>query len=366
MDMKVISGDSHVNEPPNVFQERLPEPLRDIGPKIVACDDGGEGWTWEGRKPASFGLNALAGKTFEHAVNAGLKFADIRPGNYEPNEFLNDQDLDGVDGSILFPGTAMGFVGIQNKELRVECMKAYNDWIIDDFCSADLRRLFALAMLPVDDEVELAVAEMERSVKKGHRGAIIPTWPEVQYDDPRYEPLWTAAERLDIPLFFHRAIGRGFGSDNTNVRPFVARIVWMWFACIPALTTLIFSGVFSRHPRLTVIAGEENFGWMPFWSEQADDQFRRQKSWSNLTFEEYPSAYIKRQVGTTFLEDHAGVRVLDLCPVDNLLWSSDYPHSTTLWPNSRDFIGSMLGNVDEKMRRKLLAGNAMRLLHLTR
>jgi hypothetical protein len=133
MEYHVVSTDSHVNEPPHCFVDRFPSHLKQLAPRIVQTPDGGEGWTCEGRKPAGFGIGSLAGKRFEDYKFSGMKFSDLLPGNYDPIEHLKDQDRDGVDASIIYPGYGMILPALRNAELRVASLRAYNDWLAEEF-----------------------------------------------------------------------------------------------------------------------------------------------------------------------------------------------------------------------------------------
>jgi len=367
MNYRAISGDSHVNEPPNCFQDRLPAHLREAGPKIVETDDGGQGWTWEGRKAQSFGLGSLAGRSFEEYQDKGLRFSDLLPGNYDPVAHLKDQDRDGVDASVIYPGYAMGLPAIKDTELRLACYRAYNDWLADEFSAADPRRIVALAMLPVDDGVDTAVAELRRSVNKGHRGGILPSYPDKLFTDPEYDPLWAAAQELDAPLHFHRAIGRNI-PRGMSVTPhpgtMVASIVLRFFSALEPLSHIIFGGALHRFPGLKLVSAESDAGWLAFYMALCDDQWNRQRHWSHLELTAPPSEYIRRQVYLTFMDDPVACANIRMTGADNLMWASDYPHSVTTWPNSRDYIEKQMAPCSAEERDKLCAGNAVRLYHL--
>ena len=367
MNYKVISSDSHVNEPPNCFSERLPARLRDAGPKIVSSGEGGEGWTVEGRPAMNFGLGSLAGKSFEEYKDKGISFADLLPGNYDPTEHLKDQDRDGVDASVIYPGFAMGLPTIKDRELRLACFRAYNDWLAEDFAGASPQRIVALAMLPVDDGIDEAVAELRRCVKKGHRGGILPTYPDKLFTDPEYNALWAAAQELDAPLHFHRAIGRNI-PRGMSVTPhpgtMVASIVLRFFAALEPLSHIIFSGALHRFPGLKLVSAESDAGWFAFFITLSDDQWTRQRHWSKLESTAPPSEYIRRQVFLTFMDDTVACANLKFTGSDNLMWASDYPHSVTTWPNSRSYIEKQMAPCTPEERAKLTAGNAVKLYHL--
>jgi predicted TIM-barrel fold metal-dependent hydrolase len=367
MEYHVISTDSHVNEPPNCFVGRFPAHLKESAPKIVPTDDGGEGWTCEGRKAMGFGIGSLAGKRFEDYQLSGMKFSDLLPGNYDPVEHLKDQDRDGVDASIIYPGYGMTLPTIKDQALRLASFRAYNDWMAEDFAAANPGRIIGLAMLPVDDGVEGAVAELRRAVKKGHRGGILPTYPDRFYADPEYDPLWAAAQELGVPLHFHRAIGRnvppGMGL-SPHPGTFVASIVLRFFAPIEPISHILFAGVLQRFPGLKLVSAESDSGWLAFFMQACDDQWERQRHWAKLPLTRPPSEIIREQVFVTFMDDTVGCNNLAFTGADNLMWASDYPHSVTTWPNSRRYIEKQMKGVAPEARARLLAGNAVRLYGL--
>src|SRR3990172_4096126 len=170
---RVISADCHINEPPNVF-DRGPAPLRDRAPRMLRAPDGGDGWSFDGRPPKrSFGVEAMAGRTVGGKVS-GLRFDEILPGNYDGAAHARDMLLDGVDVSIVYPAHAI-FVYLEpDRELGLACLRSYNDWLLEEFQSADSARIVGLPLLPVDDGIEVCVAELERVVAKGARAGFIP------------------------------------------------------------------------------------------------------------------------------------------------------------------------------------------------
>ncbi len=254
MNYRAISGDSHVLEAPGTFQDRLPNALKEQGPRIIECEDGGQGWSWEGRKPRSFGLDAMAGKSdFKEFKDHGLRFSDLRKGNWEANAHLADQDLDRVDCSVLYPGSALGIASaVKDRELRLACIRAYNDWLLDDFQAVNPARLVALAILPIDDGMDEILKEMQRVAKKGCRGALLLTYPDKLYTDKYYEPLWAAASEMRMPLHFHRSSGKHVprGTSDVAGKLMVAGIVLRFFAALEPITHILFTGALHRHPGL--------------------------------------------------------------------------------------------------------------------
>jgi predicted TIM-barrel fold metal-dependent hydrolase len=261
----------------------------------------------------------------------------------------------------------MGLPTIKDRELRLACFRAYNDWLAEDFAGANPQRIVALAMLPVDDGIDEAVAELRRCVKKGHRGGILPTYPDKLFTDPEYNVLWAAAQELDAPLHFHRAIGRNIPrgmSITPHPGTMVASIVLRFFAALEPLSHIIFGGALHRYPGLKLVSAESDAGWLAFFMTVSDDQWTRQRHWSKLELTAPPSEYIRRQVFLTFMDDAVACANLKFTGSDNLLWASDYPHSVTTWPNSRSYIEKQMAPCTPEERAKLTAGNAVKLYHL--
>ncbi len=369
MQYRAISADSHILEAPDCFQDRLASKLKEQGPKIIDCEDGGQGWSWEGRKPRSFGLDASAGKgSFLEFKEHGQRFSDLRKGNYEPNAHLADQDVDGVNCSVLYPGAMMGMPSnIKDRELRLACVRAYNDWLIDEFETVNRDRLVALAVIPIDDGIEESLKEMQRTAKKGCRGAFIVTYPEKLYHDSCYEPLWKAAQELQMPLHFHRATGKTFPRGFSDPIPgtiSVGGIVLRFFAAMEPITHILFSGALQRYPGLRLVSAESDAGWVAFYTKLCDDQWTRQRHWSKLPLDNPPSEHIRKQIFFTFMDDEVACANVKFTGADNLMWASDYPHSVTTWPKSHQFIADQMKHNSPEERDKLSWRNAASLYRL--
>ncbi len=367
-DVRVISADCHINEPPHVF-ERVPAEYRDRIPRMMRGADGGDGWSFDGKAPKrTFGIEAMAGRAKGEYQLEGLTFDQILPGNYDGKAHVEDMSKDGVDVSIVYPGHAI-FVYLEpDRALALACMRSYNDWVLQEFQAAAPERLVALPMLPVDDGPEAGVTEMERVQALGARGCFIPGMPRRPYNDSYYEPLWQAASASGMPLTFHRTFG-GAPPDvdwdelvEQNVS--VAGIVNRFFSAVRPLTYLVLNGVFDRNPGLKLVAGEVNCGWIPFWAQTMDDTLRTEGAWAGLELGRAPSQYLGDNVFVTVLDDHVGFdmmrrgqpRLADMC-----MFSSDYPHSVTLWPQSREHIAELTAGMREDDVRKVLSGNAERV-----
>jgi hypothetical protein len=187
MEHRVISADCHLLEPPWVF-DRVPAEYRERAPKVRRGADGGDGWSLDGGPPKrTFGVEAMAGRAKRDYRKDGLRFEEIMPGNYDGAAHVKDMDQDGVDVSVVYPANSIFIYAVEDRGLALACMRAFNDWVLEEFQGANPRRLVGLPMLPVDDGIEVAIAELDRGLAKGARAAFIPGIPRRPYHDP-YSP----------------------------------------------------------------------------------------------------------------------------------------------------------------------------------
>ncbi|HXA28441.1 MAG TPA: amidohydrolase family protein [Candidatus Angelobacter sp.] len=369
MQYQVISTDNHINEPPGTYVDRVPAALRDRAPRIMRGPDGGDGWSFDGKPPkTTFGLGAVGAtseQNYKQYRTGGIKFEELLPGNYEGAAHIKDNERDGVDAATIYPAAVGAAYGLQDRELALACVRAYNDWLIEDFCSADPKRLLSLPFMPVDDGIETIVREAERVVAKGAAGLYLPL-PDVAYHDAMYAPLWKVAVEARIPVTIHR-VGV---NKRQNVEAVldaapglnVVGIVQRFFSAINPISNIIFTGLFERFPDLVFVAAEVNCAWLPALAQQMDSEFERMRHWSNLPFTKQPSSYLGKNVFVTILDDFVGCNMAKTDPVlaAATMFSSDYPHSTTLWPRSKEYIAKMTDGMSADTRHAILAGNAVR------
>jgi predicted TIM-barrel fold metal-dependent hydrolase len=375
MQYSLISADSHLIEPRDLFVERLPEQFRDRAPRVLPGRDGGDGWSFDGGPPhRTFGLEAVAGQKLKGVPfqAEGLTWDQILPGNYDGAAHLADMDRDGVDASVLYSGpVGLSSFALPDREYALAVMRTYNDWLLEDFSGVAPERLVGLALLPTDDGQDVMLAEFERCLAKHARGFNLPGSPEKAYFDPYYEPLWEAASDAGTPLSFHRNHGGRPRGDLSGFRPDlpgvnVGGIVARFFTAIDPFTYMIFSGVFERFPDLKIVAAEVNCGWLPFWRENMDQNYEQQRGWAQVPINRMPSEFVGRNVFVTTLDDHVGYDAIRRDPSlgDAVMYSTDYPHSVTLWPNSATLSKELTEGFDDATRAKVLAGNAASLYHL--
>ena len=368
----MISSDSHIVEPPDLWTARMPKRFGDRAPHVVSLDDG-DWWFVDGRKTQSF-IGIQTGVRFAKDPDrlvTSARFEQVRPAAYDPRRYLDENEQDGVWGSVIYPSEGLVIFSVPNTEVVTAAMRAYNDWLAE-FCAEDRSRLKGLAMVNVD-EVDDAVAELERVARLGLAGALVtvkpPAW--APFHSKAYEPLWAAAQDLALPLSLHVATDRGdprggdaaFTLDVKNVPPAV--FINKDYQVRQALADLILEGVFERFPRLRIGSVEHELGWIPFFLAQMDYTYTDRPARGEwYRFREHgvlPSEFWHRNCFASFQEDAIGVRLRDVIGVPALLWGSDYPHTESTWPRSREIVAEFLAGVPAEESQAIVAGNAARL-----
>lgn len=366
---RIISADSHVNPPKDLWTRRAPEKLKDRAPRVESTAQG-DFWLTDSQITGAIGLDASAGRTPEQFKSHGLTYKDMRPGSYDPASRLADMDIDGVDAEVLYFGGPVTQYP-KDPELRGFVIRTYNDWM-KELSDAAPSRLVGLAHIPLID-LEEGMAELKRVAKLGLRGFHVDPFPDERgakpLHDPAYEPFWALVGETGLPVSFHIVGPRKQNVAETFANP-MAGIKETFIAIAPisiceVVSTLVFTGVLARHPSLRFVLVECGIGWIPYFVERMDQTFEKHRFWTKSIIEEKPSFYWYRQGHATFIRDLAGVEARKRAGVQNIMWSTDYPHSDSTWPKSRAALEEHFANVPNDERRLITGENAARLYHLS-
>ena len=369
---RIISSDDHVFEPQDMWTGRVEPKFGDRAPRIVREESGVDWWYCDGLRVVSVEPATQAGVRFVEPEKLKIDrdtFEDVRPGAYVPEEHVKDMDIDGIDVSIVYPTVGLTLFRLPDSELLTALFKTYNDWIAE-FCKPFPNRLKGIAMLNVDD-IQDGINELERCAKLGFAGAMITSYPpeEKLYDLPEYEPLWAAAQDLEVPISLHVSTNRmSPGREHLDflfASPAFMSNIDHWARM--SIAQMIFSGVFERYPKLRVVAVEHELSWVPHFLERIDFTYtQRQVEFAPYRFKEdmLPSDYFHQNVTLSFQEDALGIKLREVIGVDKLLWGADYPHPESTFPKSREILEQMLVECSEEEKAKIVGGNASRIYHL--
>ncbi len=369
---RIISSDNHVIEPAELWADKVDSKFRERAPHVVYSDQpggdvNGDWWFYDGYKVMSPTMGTLAGVRFEEPerINLKGKMEDVILGGYIPEEHVKDLDIDGVDVSILYPTVGLLLYSVPDSQLLTSILSTYNDWLAE-FCKPFPKRLLGIAMLNVDD-VPASIKEMERCKKMGLPGAMITVYPPEahSYDKPEYEPLWAAAQDLDMPLSLHVGTnrpnpGQVIDFESATATQFSNNDHWVRMS----IGNMIFSGVFERYPKLQIGAIENELSWIPHFLDRIDYNYtQRQSEVAPYRFkgDTLPSDFFHSNVFVSFQEDALGIRDRDIIGVDQLMWASDYPHPESTFPRSREIIEQVLEDCTEEEKAKIVGLNAARV-----
>jgi predicted TIM-barrel fold metal-dependent hydrolase len=361
---KLISADSHVSEPPDLWVERVDRRYRDRAPRLVIDPPGLQGayFLYEGYPPHPIGIGLAAGKSPEELAEFLTKatYADARPGGWDPAERLKDNEIDGVEADVLYTTLGFRIFWIKDAGLQQECFRVYNDWLAQ-YCSYAPQRMAGLALISLYDP-EAGARELVRCAKMGLKGAMIWCSPPADrpYSSDLYDPFWATAQELRMPVSLHAITGMGAESQwNWGER--YMRTTVLSHEVEKSFSVLIFSGVLDRFPELQIVSAENNCGWIPYYLQRMDRLFERNRVASGFKLKLKPSEYFRRQMWCTYIDDYVGVQNRHFIGVDRMMWSSDYPHQASSWPHSQEVVARDFAAASPEERFQITRGNAARL-----
>jgi predicted TIM-barrel fold metal-dependent hydrolase len=380
----IIDVDSHVSEPGDLWTSRMSvAKWGSLVPHVRRDESTGEDFWYVGDKRLmGVGAAAIAG-WHDFFPSHPPTLAEADPGAFDPTARLQRMDEYGLQAQLLYPnvlGTFSGlFLGLEDPQLSLECVRAYNDFL-SDFCSVDPDRLVPLTVVPFWD-LEASRREIERCGEMGHRGVVMAAhhtavgFPELA--DPYWTPLLDVAQSLGQSINFHigfsqltendleKAVGSAF-----DARTFARDSVLMFVGNISTITEIVLSGLCDRFPRLPFVSVESGAGYLPFLLEAMDWQWRNSGCATKFAGASLPSEIFRRQIyGTWWFEARSRDAVRDLA--DNIMFETDYPHPTSLSPGPASFAEvpresarrSLSGMPDDVIR-KVLHDTAARLYRL--
>ena len=363
MPTSVISADSHVTEPPDTYLSRIDPKYRDDAPRIVHDDNLGDIFHIPGMKvPVPMGLVAAAGKQAEELRTFGVKFEDLHRGGWDPEARLADQDRDGVAAEVIYPTVGMALCNHKDIDYKRATMQAYNRWMAE-YCGAHPDRLIGIGQTAMRTPAE-GIDDLHEIKDLGLRGVMMPGTPgHEDYDHTDYDPFWETAIGLGLPLSFHVLTTR----DTSPVRgPKLNGFMSIIRANQDVMGTMVFGGVFERHPDLRIVCVEADAGWVPHYMYRMDHAYKRHRHWLTGTeLTRLPSEYFRECVYTTFQDDWVAFQVADLLNDERLMWANDFPHSDSTWPWSQEMLAEHTKHLTDVQRDRILHDNCAALYGIT-
>jgi predicted TIM-barrel fold metal-dependent hydrolase len=391
---KIISVDDHVLEPSNVWQDRLPEKFKATGPRLerrkvknmqfvggvfsydeATPDEDGiwcDWWLIEDLRWPLTRLSAAAGYPRDEVTVSPITMDDMRKGCWDPKARLEDMDVNHVEASLSFPSfprfCGQTFLERNDKELADLCVKAYNDWMFDEWCAGSNGRLIPLPIIQLWD-ADLAAAEVHRSAARGGHAVCfseIPPFlglPSVHGNG--WDPFFQACADTETVVCMHIGSSSKMPSTSPDAPAAVGSTLTYMNAAM-SLTDFLMSGVFERFPKLEVAYSEGQIGWIPYVLERADKVWEDNRGWGGVSekVKRKPSEYYYEHVYGCFFDDPHGLQSLDSVGVDNITFETDYPHSDSTWPHTKKVAEEIMRGLTQEQVDKICRTNAIRMLRL--
>ena len=390
---RIISVDDHVVEPAHVWKDWMPSRFADRAPRIERRGIGpmvhvGGGsyeisWDREGPQADCWIFEDLVYVHKRHVAAAGfdrddmtmspITYDEMRPGCYQPKPRIDDMELNHVEASLCFP-TFPRFCGqtftaaTTDRDLGMACVRAYNDWMVEEWCGESGGRLIPLCLIPLWD-ADLAATEVRRNADRGVRAVCFSEIPPhlglPSIHSGYWDPFFAASAETGTVVCMHIGSSSKMPATSADAPASVAATLSFGNA-MASLADFLFSGVLIRFPSLKLAYSEGQIGWLPYILERADDVWEDHRAWtgSHDLVPEPPSTYYYRQVFGCFFKDRHGLESLDRVGIDNVTFETDYPHTDSTWPETKKVAEAMMADLTDEQIYKIVRGNAIRMLDL--
>ena len=394
---RIISVDDHVIEPPGVWQDRLPEKFKDRGPRMVrdtaeftflggkfdfrrgvegapACD----WWLYDDLEYPTPRLSAAVGFDRDEVTLEPITLDEMRKGCWDVKARIEDMAMNHVDGSLCFPSfprfCGQTFMERDDKELADLCVKAYNDWMIDEWCGTSDGFLLPLIIIQLWDP-EAAADEVRRGAARGCRAVCFSEQPaalglpSIHDEDRHWDPFFAACEETGTVICMHIGSSSKMPSTSADAPPAVGSSL-VYANAQGALMDWLFCGAFVRFPQLKIAFSEGQIGWMPYALERADKVWEHNRGWAGVADQvpEPPSTYVAGHVYGCIFDDEHGLDNRHKIGMDMITFETDYPHSDSTWPHTLEVAKKITSAADMSGDEihKLMRGNAIEMLGLDR
>ena len=389
---RIISVDDHVVEPAHVWQSWLPERFRAEGPRVERRGIGDMkhigGGVYEqefdpdGRPADCWVFGDLVYIHKRHVAAVGysrddmtmtpMTYDEMRPGCYDPKARVEDQEMNHVEASLCFPTfprfCGQTFTEHPDREMGLACVRAYNDWMVEEWCGDSGGALVPLTIVPLWD-AELAAAEVRRNAERGvHAVCFSEIPPHLGLESIHsgfWDPFIAACEETTTTINMH--IGSSSRMPATSSDAPVAVAASLSFNnSMASLSDWLFSGKLVQFPDLKVAYSEGQIGWIPYILERVDDVWREHRAWGGVKdlIPEPPSTYYYRNVFGCFFRDRHGLVSLDVVGENNVTFETDYPHTDSTWPDTKAVAEGLVEGLTDEQIYKVMRGNAIRMLSL--
>jgi len=362
----VISVDDHVVEPPHLFEGRIPVGLAANAPVIVETPEGHQVWEFEGERYTQVGMNAVAGRRPETVEMEPFRFEQMRPGCFDVHPRVADMDIAGIWASLNFPSMITGFCGrvffnAKDRDLGHACIRAWNDWLFEEWYSAYPTRIIPLGIAFLSDPA-LAAEEIRRNAARGFTSVTLPERPHAVglpslWDQEFWDPVINACVETDTVISLHvgssgmypkpEGAGLGLGATLFGQLSLGACAEWLW------------SEYPLRFPTLKIAMSEGGIGWVAMLLDRLDNIVDRSgygRGWAVR-----PAEVLKRNFWFCTIDDPSTIDTRHRIGIDHVMVEVDYPHGDSTWPDTQEVIEKAWGHIPAGELRRMCSLNAAAL-----
>ncbi len=380
---RVISADSHLEVDPARWVHRVPEKYRERAPRRIRTETGGDAIVIEGAGVREVPSDLYGGKGRDRWRPFGQRYEDT-PGTGPAEQRVWEIEQDGIDAEVLYPAQASGpnfWRNVKDDAPYKAIIRAYNDWLMEEYCSVDPDRLIGLAIIPMTN-VDDAVAEMKHAKDLGYKGVLLSAFPNNKpYPTPEDDKFWAASLDLQMPVTVHIELNRQ-GPRSGPMMPkqlkeleagsivdYPGQVSRFYRAGGLNAVQWILDGTFDRFPDLKIYFAETHCGWIPIFYHMSNLRYKRHHWWAEemlgyKPLKMLPSEYMKEHCYWGFLDDPIGVEMRHHIGVNRMMWATDFPHQESEWPHSTQVIDQIMSGVPEDEKYAMIAGNCIEFFHL--
>ncbi len=399
-DFRIVSVDDHLVQPPDLWQSRLPNRFRERGPKVARGAGGdrrlflsrfgldtdlgsqadedeeapaGDAWVYDGQIFPTTGSSVVGDKQemTDFTTLLAFRYDDLPDYFVDPVARTQAMDDDGVLASVCFPMSefprfcGQSFLEGEDKDLGLACIRAYNDFMVEEWCAAAPGRYVPLVLVPLWD-AQLAAEEIRRTAAMGAKAIAFTEdpfklgLPSLHDPDRAWDPLFDAAQETGMPLCTH--IGSAsWTPPGPPEQPFTVGLANTTTLSTLAFYEWILSDVFVRFPRVRLVLSEGGIGWIPHAIEHADYVWHRHGRWTGSKLPEPPSHYFPEHVFGCFIDDEFGAAHVRDIGISNIMLETDFPHADSSWPNTQKMARERLDYLNDDELALVTRGNAERV-----
>ncbi|HUE07973.1 MAG TPA: amidohydrolase family protein [Acidimicrobiales bacterium] len=363
----VISVDDHVVEPAHMFEGRLPAAVQARAPRIVETPQGHQVWEFEGERYTQVGMNAVAGRRPDSHGLEPFRFEQMRPGCYDVDARIRDMDINGVWASVNFPSQITGFCGrvffdCPDPQLGLGCIRAWNDWLFEEWFSRHPDRIVPLGITYLADP-EIAAAEIRRNAERGFTSVTFPERPHEiglpsLWDRQHWDPIIEAVVETDMVVSLHVG-SSGMETGPPGGAPLQIGATLFGQRSLTAATEWLWSEYPLRHSDLKIAMSEGGIGWVAMLIDRLDNMVDR--SGYGRGWKVRPSEVLRRNFWFCTLDDPSTIDTRHAIGVENIMVEVDYPHGDGTWPDTQRVIEECWGHIPTDELRAMCCENASAL-----